>query len=235
MDFRAKLISTLRAIRPVLEVPGVLVLGSEVPNLLEPDAACTLVVSQDVDIGVSVQAHEAVKQHLPNIQGFSASADEPSVWLPHSPENIEINFIGMDPRIQDLSETYVLEDSELPLMVFGALSLVRPGHPVCVGDLSIPLPRLAGLLLEKLVTDRTAVKGERDLLVALGLLALASADDLEELTHEYGALSKESRFAIRSNLTILSLMNPLPQMPDPHAHRDRVAALLRRFERIGEP
>jgi hypothetical protein len=34
----------LRLIRPVLEAPGILVVGSEVPNLLEPGAASTLVV-----------------------------------------------------------------------------------------------------------------------------------------------------------------------------------------------
>jgi hypothetical protein len=51
MTFRDRLIGTLR-VQPVLEEPGVLIVGSEVPNLLEPDAASTLVVSQDVDVGV---------------------------------------------------------------------------------------------------------------------------------------------------------------------------------------
>jgi hypothetical protein len=52
VSFRDQLIATLRAISPVLEEPGVLVVGSEVPNLLETGAASTLVVSQDVDIGI---------------------------------------------------------------------------------------------------------------------------------------------------------------------------------------
>ena len=45
MTFREQLLATLRAIQPVLRVPGVIVLGSEVPNLLQRDAAATWVVS----------------------------------------------------------------------------------------------------------------------------------------------------------------------------------------------
>jgi hypothetical protein len=41
MTFRDRLIATIQAARPVLEDPGVLVVGSEVPNLLEPGAAAT--------------------------------------------------------------------------------------------------------------------------------------------------------------------------------------------------
>ena len=50
--FRDRLIATIRAARPVLESPGVLVVGSEVPNLLEAGAAATLVVSQDPRSGM---------------------------------------------------------------------------------------------------------------------------------------------------------------------------------------
>ncbi|HEU4581572.1 MAG TPA: hypothetical protein VFS67_25110 [Polyangiaceae bacterium] len=39
MEFRTRLLETLRAVRSVLEAPGVLVGGSEVPNLLEPRLA----------------------------------------------------------------------------------------------------------------------------------------------------------------------------------------------------
>jgi hypothetical protein len=46
VTFRERLVATIRAARPVLETEGVLVVGSEVPNLLEPGAASTLVVSQ---------------------------------------------------------------------------------------------------------------------------------------------------------------------------------------------
>ena len=62
MAFRDRLLATIRAARPVLETSGVLVVGSEVPNLLEPGAAATLVVSQGLDLGVPVSCHAAVKQ-----------------------------------------------------------------------------------------------------------------------------------------------------------------------------
>jgi hypothetical protein len=35
VTFRDRLLATLRAVESILEVPGVLVAGSEVPNLLE--------------------------------------------------------------------------------------------------------------------------------------------------------------------------------------------------------
>jgi len=41
VTFRDRLIATIRAARPVLESPGVLVIGSEVPNLLDRGAAAT--------------------------------------------------------------------------------------------------------------------------------------------------------------------------------------------------
>jgi hypothetical protein len=90
---------------------------------------------------------------------------------------LELNFVGMDPA-QDPTEAYVLEDDRLPLLVFGALSLVAPGAEIEIEGTRVPLPRPAGLLLEKLITDRTGEKGERDLLVALGLLSTSAPDDL---------------------------------------------------------
>lgn len=82
MTFRDRLLATLRAAAPVLEEPGVIVVGSEVPNLLERDAASTLVVSQDVDLAVPVSRHASVKGRLHRIRGLRPSAEEPSVWLP---------------------------------------------------------------------------------------------------------------------------------------------------------
>lgn len=38
VEFRTKLLSTLKAIQSVLDVPGVMVIGSEVPNLLQLEA-----------------------------------------------------------------------------------------------------------------------------------------------------------------------------------------------------
>ncbi len=229
MTFRDRLLATIRAARPVLEQPGVLVVGSEVPNLLEPDAAATLIVSQDLDIGVPVDCHAAVKLRLGDIRDLVPSADEPSVWVPASRDLLEVNFVGIDPT-QDPSEAYVLEDERLPLLVFGALSLIEPGAAIDIEGTRVRLPRPAGLLLEKLVTDRTGDKGERDLLVALGLLWTSGADDLQELEDSFARLRPELRHAVCSNLTILSLLAPRAGMPDPLARRAEVAALLRRLE-----
>ena len=229
VSFRDRLLATIRAARPVLEPAGVLVVGSEVPNLLEPGAAATLIVSQDLDVGVPVDAHDAVKQRLGRLHDFEPSSDEPSVWTPRSADLLELNFVGMDPS-QDPIDAYVLDDDRLPLMVFGPLSLVAPGTPILVEDLRVPVPRIAGLFLEKLVTDRTGEKGERDLLVALGLLAVAVPGDLDELVRAHAALRPELRHAVRSNLTILSLLAPRVGMPDPGPRRAEVAALLGRLE-----
>ncbi len=231
--FRDRLLATIRAARPVLEAEGVLVVGSEVPNLLEPGAAATLVVSQDLDIGVPVDRHAAVKRQLGELREFEPSAEEPSVWTPRSPEMLELNFVGMD-SAQDPTEAYLLEDETLPLLVFGALSLVSPGAEIELEGTRVPLPRPAGLLLEKLITDRTGEKGDRDLLVALGLLAIAVPGDLEELAGKYRSLRPELRHTARSNLTILSLLGPREGMPDPRLRRAEVAALLRLLE-TGDP
>lgn len=231
MDFRAKLLRTLRAVEPVLREPGVLVAGSEVPNLLEPGARASLIVSRDVDIAVPVDRHAAVKRKLPQIRGLVPSREEPSVWVPVNADLIEVNFIGMDARGERPGETYVHEDSELPLLVFRHLSLLSPGEPITVEGLRVPLPRPAGLLLEKLLTDRGGEKGDRDLLVALGLLCACAASDLEELDSLYRGLSDEDRYAARSGLSVLSLLEPRARMPDPTPHRGLIARLMARLER----
>lgn len=233
VEFRDRLLATIAAARAVLEEPGVLVVGSEVPNLLEPDAASTLVRSQDLDIGVPVACHDAVKRRLVDLRDFQSSPDEPSVWTPRSADLLEINFVGIDP-VQDPAEAYVLADDQLPLLVFGALSLVTPGAELQIAGTRLRLPRPAGLLLEKLVTDRTGEKGERDLLVALGLLLLTNAEDLDELASTYQRLRPELRHVVRSNLTLLSLLGPRPGMPDPRSRRADVDALLRRLEVEGQ-
>lgn len=234
MTFRERLIATLHALRPIFEVEGVLVAGSEVPNLLERAAAATLVVSQDVDIAIPVQKHAEVKARLGRLEGLVPSAEEPSVWVPTGPERLEVNFIGFDPTESDPTGVRVLEDDVLPLMVFGPLSFLRRGRDVDVGGgLRVPVPRSAGLLLEKLVTDRSGSKGDRDVLVALGLLLVAEPEDLDELARTFRALPEELRHATRSNLTMLSLLGRAPGMPDPTAHRARVAALLARLDREG--
>ena len=216
--------------QPVLDVPDVLVGGSQVPNLLEPAAASTLVVSQDVDIVVPVGRHAQVKKALRSVEGYSPSAAEASVWLPESADRLEINFIGSDALLREAAESYVLEDERLPLLVFGLLSHLRPGPTVELADLRVPLPRPAGLLIEKLLSDRSGLKGERDLLVALGLLLVAKPSDLEELEVSFAALEPHDQNTILSSLALLSLLKPLPQMPDPTTSRERVAGLLQRLE-----
>jgi hypothetical protein len=229
MSFRDRLVATLRAARPVVEVDGVLVVGSEVPNLMEPGAAATLVVSQDVDLGVPLDRHAALKARLDELRDFVPSADEPSVWTPRSPGLLELNFLGLDPA-QDPSEAYVFDDERLPLLVFGGLSLVRPGPCFLVEGTRVALPRPAGLLLEKLLTDRSGEKGERDLLVALGVLLGSTPADLDEVAVAYRSLRAELRHAVRANLTILSLLQARDGMPDPRPRRTDVAALLTLLE-----
>jgi len=153
MTFRDRLIATIQAARPALEDPGVLIVGSEVPNLLEPGAAATLVVSQDLDIGVPVGCHAAVKRRLPELLlHFQPSPDEPSVWTPRSSGLLEVNFVGIDPK-QDPADAYVLEDDQLPLLVFGALSLVEPGAEIDIGGTRIRVRRAAvAALLRRLET-----------------------------------------------------------------------------------
>ena len=230
MTFRDRLLGTLLQLRPVLEEPGVLIVGSEVPNLLQPNAASTLVVSQDVDLAVPVDRVESIKQRLRQVRGFVPSAEEPSVYVPTAPSLIEVNFLGLDPRIRDASETYVLEDAELPLMVFGLLGLLRPGPFVEMEGLRLPMPRPAGLMAEKLLTDRTGEKGARDLLVVAGMLVTATPADLDELVALAQEVSAESRYAICSGLTVLSLMEARPGMPDPTSVRSQVTRLLSRIE-----
>lgn len=230
VTFRDRLLGTLRLLRPILEEPGVLVVGSQVPNLLQPDAAATLVVSQDVDLAIPIDRVDRIKKRLREVEGLVQSAEEPSIFVPTSPALVEANFLGLDPTIRDASDTYVLEDPELPLMVFGPIGLLRPGPVIDVEGLRIPLPRTGDLMIEKLVTDRTGEKGARDLLVVAGLLATAGPADLDEMVTRVGSLPAECRHTVRSGLTLLSLIEPRAGMPDPASCRAQVARLLARIE-----
>ncbi len=102
-----------------------------------------------------------------------------------------------------------------------------------IENLSIPLPRPAGLIIEKLLTDRSGEKGDRDLLVALALLLVSEAQDLTEIEATYQGLSPELRYTVRSGLSTLSLLEPRLSMPDPTLHRILVADLLARLEKMG--
>ncbi|MGZ5440572.1 MAG: hypothetical protein ACXW5U_03160 [Thermoanaerobaculia bacterium] len=230
MSFRDRLLASLRAAEPVLDVPGVMVAGSQVPNLLQPDADSTLVVSDDVDIVIPVSVHAEVKQRILHLRGYTPSPDEPSVWLPDEPGKLELNFIGADPTGRESSDSYVLHDDQLPLLVFGLLSFLHQGPDLVLPGLRVPLPRPAGLLLEKLLTERSGLKGERDLLVALGLLLVSRTGDIDELATEIGRLRDDQRRTVMANLALLSLLRPIPGMPDPTDAREVVASLIRRLE-----
>jgi hypothetical protein len=186
-----------------------------------------------VDIAVPVERHARVKRRLSELRGFHPSEEEPSVWLPDSAELLEANFLGLDARTRDPGDTYVLEDPELPLLVFGLLSLLRPGGVVQVGGVAVPVPRLSGLLLEKLATERSGEKGDRDLLVALALLLVSSPGDMDELAAAFRGLDADLRHSVTANLATLSLLEARHGMPDPLPHRERVSALRRRLEEEG--
>jgi hypothetical protein len=115
-------------------------------------------------------------------------------------------------------------------MVFGPLGLLRPGPIVEMEGLRLPLPRAADLMVEKLLTDRTGEKGARDLLVVAGMLVGVTPADLDEFVVVTRGVSAESRHAICSGLTVLSLMEVRPGMPDPAPVRDQVRRPLSRIE-----
>lgn len=80
------------------------------------------------------------------------------------------------------------------------------------------------------MSDRTGDNGDRDLLVVAGLLTSMTHADIEQLERTYLRLPGELRHQVRSNLSILSLLDARPGMPDPHPQRATVDALLRRME-----
>jgi len=230
VKFRDRLLQSLARVQPVLDVPGVLIGGSQVPNLLQPDIAATLVVSQDVDLVIPVGAHREVRDALVHISGYEPSTSEPSVWLPDDPSRLEINFIGRDPDLRETTDSYVFEDPKLPLLVFGLLGFLRQGSVIETGGVRVPLPKPAGLLIEKLLTERAGLKGERDLLVALGLLMQSGESDLREIEELFRDLSDDAKAMLLGNLAVLSLMRPLPDMPNPDGGRESVHALLTRLQ-----
>lgn len=232
MDFRQRLLATLRAAEPILRQPGVLIIGSELPNILQAELAATLVVSEDIDFAVDVSKHAAVKQTLQSLTFFHPAPEEPSVWLPNDPGLLEINFLGLDRSLDSLEDSYVLADETLPLLVFGALSLMQAGEPIEIEGLSIPVPRVAGMLVEKLLSERSGRKGDRDLLVVAGLLGQMVETDLEEMLQICLQLNAELRHSVRANLAILSLMETAPAMPDPQPQRQRIHGMLRRLEAL---
>jgi len=232
VDFRQRLLATLRAAEPVLAVPGVLVIGSELPNLWEPGLASSLVVSEDVDVGVPISAHAEVEARLSELPHFTASEHEPSVWLPRTEGLLELNFVGLPEPGTALSDVIPVEGAQLSMLVFGTLGLLRPGRSLELDGMVIPVPARAGGMLEKLVSERSGLKGDRDLLVVLGILMNADETDMKQLSEAYAGLPDELRHSARTNVTLLSLLEPVAGMPDPRTQRERVHALLRRLEDV---
>jgi len=230
VDFRQRLLATLRAAEPVLSVPGVLVIGSELPNLWEPGVASSLVVSEDVDVGVPIHAHLEVEARLSEMSLFAPSNDEPSVWLPQVEGLLELNFVGLPDAGTPLSDLIPIEGERMSMLVFGTLGLLRPGRVLELDGMRIPMPERAGGMLEKLVSERSGLKGDRDLLVVLGILMNAEEADLKQLAEAYAGLPDELRHSVRSNVTLLSLLQPVVGMPGPLGQRERVHDLLCRLE-----
>ncbi len=56
--------------------------------------------------------------------------------------------------------------------------------------------------------------------------------DFEELEEQFAELPAELRYAVRSNLTVLSLMQGMDGMPDPKDQRARIAEFLARLEEL---
>jgi uncharacterized protein (UPF0371 family) len=61
---------------------------------------------------------------------------------------------------------------------------------------------------------------------------LATEDDLSAFDRQYRSLAPDLRHVVRANLTVLSLLSARDGMPDPAAHRERVADVLARFEAV---
>lgn len=208
-----------------------MVVGSEVPNLLVHDES-VLVVSEDVDIAVPVASHAEVKRRLPSLRGLVQSVEEPSVWVATAGDMIEANFLGMEPGAPRPGEAWVHEDGTFPLLVFGTLGYLVPLAPREVDGMRLPLPRPASLALEKLLTDRSGEKYDRDLLVVLGLVLTWSDADEAELVRSVRALPPEHAWTVRANLAALSLLPARSGMPAPELRREQLAALL---AKMGEP
>jgi hypothetical protein len=64
----------------------------------------------------------------------------------------------------------------------------------------------------------------------MGLVLVVRERDLDDVVAQYRLLPEDLRHDVRSNLAILSLMDPHAGMPDPRPHRDRLAEMLARLE-----
>ncbi len=226
MGTESALLETVKAARSLIEIPDVLVVGSQVPNLMQPTGSDLLVVSRDLDLAVTRQAIPDVKACLPTLTHFAPSSSEPAVLLPKSGNLLEVNLLGLD---RDCERSYIREDPDLPLVFFGSLSLLKTGPRLVIAGVTVQLPECASLLLEKLATERSGRKGDRDLLVAAGLLGLMRQPEIDRFELLATCADEELRYHIVSNLAILSMLPDVEGMPSAAARRQEISDLVRRL------
>ena len=63
------------------------------------------------------------------------------------------------------------------------------------------------------------------------MVLVSDEADMAELEESYRRLPAELRYAARSGLATLALLEPRASMPDPISHRARIAELVARLER----
>lgn len=68
-----------------------------------------------------------------------------------------------------------------------------------------------------------------------GLPCHAQPADIDELELIYRTLPPDQRYTMRSNLSVLSLLEARADMPDPVPHRATLAELMARLERVDSP
>ncbi|MEW5692344.1 MAG: hypothetical protein AB1765_03500 [Candidatus Hydrogenedentota bacterium] len=205
ISFRTKLLNTLKILKDIL--PHTIIIGSEVPNLIRINKKVDLFVSEDIDVGIPVLKFKIIKSGIKRLlKKYYVSRDEPSILCPKTNELLEINFLGIDKNLDDLDDVYIFRDGLVSFIVFGTLSLIK-GKKVSINGMKVILAEPASLLVEKLLTERSHIKGERDIIVA-GLL-LEVIDIKKEMKHilaMINALNKDKRYLIQDNLSTLILI-----------------------------
>ncbi|MBE7439598.1 MAG: hypothetical protein HS115_14165 [Spirochaetales bacterium] len=197
--------NTLRDLRPVAD--QVIVIGSEVPNLSRIHSGADLFVSQDIDLAVPIENLERTDEQIPMLfEHYRQSSDEPSILLPRDDARLEINFLGVDFRSQDLDDISLHRGRHISFLAFGTLTLIKPV------DLTIEKHRFRvaehrSLFLEKILTERSSIKGERDLYVAaLVFKEIQSPQEIIHMREDILALDSERKFFASDNLASLILM-----------------------------
>lgn len=201
--FKNKLLKTIAL---VSKIPNAIIIGSEVPNLfyLSRNIQIDLFVSQDIDIGIPVHLLENIEPHISALEQFyKRSESEPSVLIPYTDENLEINFFGIDYDLSSLDEAYIYRSDSMSFMVFGNLSLIEP-EKIKIGDMELNIAGPVSLIIEKLLSERNYIKIERDLIIAALLLDLIDIKrESPFIISKFNILDKERKLMIIDNLVFL--------------------------------